>query len=403
MVTSMTAEIREENQGDNDATKRYGVWREKTRRHGWCWSYKVRVLEADGVLRLRQASGFATKGECEAAVARLRLDSRARQHGIEVVKPLPATTIGQAVDAYCVALQAKWRSRHGERYARRYKGQISTLKAWAEFAGRDRAVKSTTRDDFTFYVEQERARGLQPSSVARHINAIRAALYHAIETRPDLSGFSLPRRPQLKDAGKNRMRILSTAEIKALSVVLTSREDWRDAIDFFRVGLGSGGRFDEILPTVERGDRDAAGIRWIDVDETHGTVLLRAGKTGKDRVIVAPEVVAVIAQRRRDGLGDETHAFACRDHWIRAVFRQASEACEIIYGQQVAGGWSVHDLRHTCLTNLLAEGADIATVRDWAGHASLAETTKYVHSTARSRQIAAQASTALVKLTGLAN
>lgn len=95
MVTNITAEIREEKQDDDHTPKRYRVWREKTKRHGWCWSYRVRALEADGRLRMRQAWGFATKGECEAAVARLRLDSRARQHGIEVIKPLPATTIGQ--------------------------------------------------------------------------------------------------------------------------------------------------------------------------------------------------------------------------------------------------------------------------------------------------------------------
>lgn len=202
---------------------------------------------------------------------------------------------------------------------------------------------------------------------------------------------------------RRRLRILSSDEIKALSAALAAREDWRDAFDFFKVGLGSGARFDEMVPVVERGDRNAAGIRWIDIDEEHGTVLLRAGKTGKNRIIVAPEVVAVIVQRYRDGFGDDTHAFACRDHWIRSVFREASEQCGIIYGQRAVGGWTVHDLRHTSLTNLLAEGADIATVRDWAGHASLAETTKYVHSTAKSRQIAAQASTALVRLTDLAN
>lgn len=219
----------------------------------------------------------------------------------------------------------------------------------------------------------------------------------------DLAGFNLPRRPQLKDAGKGRLRILSTDEIKALSAVLAAREDWRDAFDFFKVGLGSAARFDEMVPVVERGDRNAAGIHWVDVDAEHGTVLLRAGKTGKDRVIIALEVVAVVLQRQRNSLGDETHAFACRDHWIRSVFKEASELCEIVYGQQVAGGWTVHDLRHTALTNLLAEGADIATVRDWAGHASLAETTKYVHSTAKSRQLAAQASTALVRLTDPVN
>ncbi len=57
------------------------------------------------------------------------------------------------------------------------------------------------------------------------------------------------------------MRILTEDEIKALSSEMAGRENWRDALDFFRVALGTGARFDEILPTVERADRTAAGIR----------------------------------------------------------------------------------------------------------------------------------------------
>jgi integrase len=102
--------------------------------------------------------------------------------------------------------------------------------------------------------------------------------------------------------------------------------------------------------------------------------------------------------RKRDGLGSKIHCFTRRDHWIRAVFKEASEQCKITYGQQVAGGWTVHDLRHTCLTHLLQEGTDLATVRDFAGHHSIQETTKYVHPTAASRRRAATASSSLVAL-----
>lgn len=69
------------------------------------------------------------------------------------------------------------------------------LKDWALFAGRDKSVRFITRDDFTYYVQHEAGRGLKPSNIARHINAVRAALYHAVETRPDQAGCSLPRRP----------------------------------------------------------------------------------------------------------------------------------------------------------------------------------------------------------------
>lgn len=77
---------------------------------------------------------------------------------------------------------------------------------------------------------------------------------------------------------------------------------------------------------------------------------------------------------------------------------EASEQRRITYGQQVAGGRTVHDLRHTCLTHLLQEGTDLATVRDFAGHHSIQETTKYVHPTAAGRRRAATASSSLVAL-----
>lgn len=199
------------------------------------------------------------------------------------------------------------------------------------------------------------------------------------------------------------MRILDEGEIKALSAALASKPEWWDAYDFFRVALGSGGRFDEIMPVVERADSSSAGIRWVDVNEHFGTVVLRAHKTGKERVLHIPAVVEILIARRQNGLGNEVHCFDRRDHWVRAMFKEASAQCQITYGQQVAGGWTVHDLRHTCLTHLLQEGTDLATVRDFAGHHSIQETTKYVHPTAASRQRAARASSSLVALTSQAN
>ena len=80
-------------------------------------------------------------------------------------------------------------------------------------------------------MEHESKRGLQASSIARHINAVRAAIHHAIDTRPDLASFRLPRRPTLREANKQRMRILDEDEIKVLSAALASKPEWRDAYD----------------------------------------------------------------------------------------------------------------------------------------------------------------------------
>jgi integrase len=378
--------------------KRYGIWQETTKRHGLCWSYRVRVHDIDGAVKMKTASGFASKGEAEAAVARLTLDSRARQHGIEVAKPLPPVTIQVAVDAYIKALEARWRSAHGADYVRRNSGQVNALRRWAEFAGVDRPITSLTKDDLTFWVEHEAGRGIALSSVRRRINNILAAINHARETNIALAGFRPPRRPLTKDVDVVRMRLLTAEEIKSLSDALASRPEWRDAHDFFKVALGTGGRFDEIIPTVVREDMATAGIKWDDVNAQSGTVRLYSHKTDKWRTLHVPAVVELILQRKKDGRGSDLHVFTNRDHWIRDVFRRASIACEIPYGRNARNGWSPHDLRHVCLSHLLHSGVDLATVRDFAGHEDISETTKYVHATDHSRQLAAAASSALVSL-----
>lgn len=379
-------------------SKRYGIWQETTKRHGLCWRFDVRVLDADGHIHRRTGSGFKTKAECEDAVAALRLAARERKYGLAQPKPVKHTTIGEAVEAYIKVLKAKWESKHGELYVKRNQGQLNPLLNWAEFAGLNRRVDSITKDDFVFWMQHEAKRGLQPASIKRRINSIRAALNHARETKPDLINFRIPKRPVGKEADVQRMRILDENEIKDLSQALASKPSWRDAYDFFRVALGCGGRFDEMVPVVEREDRSTAGIKWTDVNKHFKTLRLFSHKTGKERILHVPAVVEILLQRKADKLGDEIHVFTCRDHWIRSVFKQASVICGLAYGQRVKGAWTVHDLRHTCLTNLLQSGVDLATVRDFAGHHSIVETSKYVHPTAKSKQLAASASSTLVGL-----
>lgn len=377
--------------------KRYGIWHETTKSRGPCWCYRVRVRDINGVVKMKAWSGFATKGEAEAAVARLTLDSRARQHGIEIVKPMAAPTVGEVIDSYIRQKEMQWESEQGAEYLHRHKGQLNPLRLWADFAGRDCLVNSITRDDMAAYVLSETRRGMSKSSVARRINSIYAAINHARDTKVDaLGGYRAPKRPLGKDASVGRMRILTPNEIQLLTAALAAEERQRDVLDFFLTALGTGGRFDEIVPTVVRGREQTSGILWERVHPQTGTLELYAYKTKKWRTILVPAVVELLVKRKAEGRGSATHAFTMRDHNIRKVLRTASRACEIPYGRKVAGGWSPHDLRHTCLSYLLHAGADIATVRDFAGHASIIETSRYVHATDARRQLAAQASAALI-------
>ncbi len=46
---------------------------------------------------------------------------------------------------------------------------------------------------------------------------------------------------------------------------------------------------------------------------------------------------------------------------------------------ETAGGRTIHDLRHTAITLWLSSGIDVVTVQAWAGHATLAMTSRYTH------------------------
>ena len=86
------------------------------------------------------------------------------------------------------------------------------------------------------------------------------------------------------------------------------------------------------------------------------------------------------------------------DHWFRDIFKEASESVDIRYGQMVPGGWCPHDLRHTCLTNLALAGVPINAIKEYAGHASITETQRYLKFMPQSVELAATASSRLAAM-----
>ena len=145
---------------------------------------------------------------------------------------------------------------------------------------------------------------------------------------------------------------------------------------------------------------DLLRMRWSDVDRHFKKLRVRLGKSETEDFLVhiSETAAAVIARRTENKLGDSKYIFTCRDHSIRDALRNASAAAGVPYGQQVEGGWSIHDIRRTFLTYLLQAGVDVATVRDIAGHSCVSITSRYVHSTTESRLKALGAAENLVRL-----
>ncbi len=377
---------------------RYGIWQEETKRYGLCWRYDVRVLDFEGNSKRKTGSGFATKAECETAVAKLRIESRENKYGLARPQPPSIISVKEVAESYITVLTGRWRAKHGQEYVQKNIGQINAIRSWAEFVGEDNNILKIKKQDLVLWSHNEMERGLAASSIKRRYNNVRAALNYACETFDELKTFNVPKLSFGREATNSRIRTLDDDEIKKLAEALHSRKEWKDAYDFFRVALGSGGRFDEIIPVVVRKNKDIekSTIKWTDINKARETVKLFSWKTGKLRTVYVPAVVDILLERKKKRLGNALRAFDCRDHYIRKSFKSASEICGIPYGRRLQNGWTPHDLRHTCLTNLLQSGVDLATVRDFAGHHSITETSKYVHPTEKSLVKLADASTKLI-------
>ncbi len=179
-------------------------------------------------------------------------------------------------------------------------------------------------------------------------------------TYPDLKSFQVPRSPLTKKVAEERDRVLSDEEITQISEALSTKAEWAEALFFFQLDLITGGRMAELLRT-----------RWEESDDRFGTVKLYSSKTKKWRTIKAPSAATLIANRKAAAHGGTTRVLTHPDHWYRDILGQASESVGIRYGQRVPGGWTTHDLCHTCLTNLAIAGVPmglrntLVTPRSW--------------------------------------
>jgi len=364
------------------------------------WGYDVWIRQPDGSRKRYRDFTFATKAEATQALAALRTTGWKTRYGVNPPEQTRPTTIKEAIESYLKLAKANLLANRNDdtTYWREMPSHLRTLERWGEFMGPNRHVSSVTRDDFVFWVAAETERGkknrkpLKKSSIRRGLNTIKAALNHAVGTFPDLKSFQVPRSPLTKKVEEERDRVLSDEEITQISEALSTKAKWAEALFFFQLDLITGGRMAELLR-----------MRWEESDVRFGTVKLYSSKTKKWRTIKAPSAATLIANRKAAGQGGSTRVLTHPDHWYRDILGQASESVGIRYGQRVPGAWTIHDLRHTCLTNLAMAGVPINGIKEYAGHASIVETQKYLKFMPQSVDLAASVSSRLAALASVGN
>lgn len=229
-----------------------------------------------------------------------------------------------------------------------------------------RLLKSLTPHDLRSYLADRRAEGLGNASAARELSALRTFLRFV-----GGSNASVPqmRGPRVK---KGLPRPVAPAEALQLAqdVEDNAREGWVGARDFALLLLlyGAGLRIGEALGLT------GAALPL-------GDTLRVTGKRNKTRIVPILPAVASAVARYIDAcpwpIAKDTPLFLgargglLQPGVVRASVRSARRALGL------PERTTPHALRHSFATHLLAGGADLRSLQELLGHASLASTQVY--------------------------
>jgi integrase/recombinase XerC len=228
------------------------------------------------------------------------------------------------------------------------------------------------------------ARGLERSTVARKLSAVRA--FYRFLHRTSAVAHNPARLVRTPRKGNHLPGYLTQGQAEDLFALLEEHASAdrplavRDRA-LIEVAYSCGLRLAELLGLDDR-----------DVDLVRERVKV-VGKGGKERIVPlgrrAREALEEYLDRRSE-VSDRRPAEGERPLFVsrrgtRLSRRQAQRSIGTWLGRVASGeGLSVHALRHTFATHMLDEGADLLVVKELLGHSSLSTTRVYTH-TSRER------------------
>ncbi len=128
---------------------------------------------------------------------------------------------------------------------------------------------------------------------------------------------------------------------------------------------------------------ELVGLNWRDIDEEIGMLTVRSGKGNKDRVVPIgePALDALMAWRRVMPTAWEAEGPVIVN--LRGGRLTTRSVENIVRDRITRAGVPIaltpHGLRHSFATHMLGSGADLRSIQEMLGHASLATTQRYTH------------------------
>ncbi|MGH3437418.1 MAG: tyrosine recombinase XerC [Sciscionella sp.] len=262
---------------------------------------------------------------------------------------------------------------------RAYAGDLVSLLGALAAAGSQRDLGALQLSTLRTWLADQRARGASRSTLAR-----RSAAARTFTAWAHRKGY-LPADPGLRLAGARRHRTLPTV-LRPEQASGAMRAAASGAAEQDPVALRDHAMLELLYATGVRVS-ELCGLDVLDVDRERRVVRV-LGKGGKERV-VPYGVPAEHAVGRWIALGRPAlcNARSARALFlgvrggrvdVRAVRRVVHQAVAAVPG---AADMGPHGLRHSAATHLLEGGADLRSVQELLGHATLATTQLYTHVT----------------------
>ena len=255
-----------------------------------------------------------------------------------------------------------------------YAGDLLALEDFLTAAGIT-SWRQCDRDNLLDFLDSLRDRGMETSSIARHLTAAR--MYFRYLTMEKL----IPADPTVLMDSPKLWRILpdylSTTEVDALLAVYSARGDALEIRNraILHLLYASGLRVSELT-----------ALKVADVDFEN--LLLRVhGKGSKERIVpAAPQVMKQLRHYLTGARIELTEAIPLSPYLFvsrrgRKLDRERIWA--IIKDAALQAGIDKnihpHTLRHSFASHLLANGADLRAIQEMLGHADIGTTELYTH------------------------
>jgi site-specific recombinase XerD len=232
------------------------------------------------------------------------------------------------------------------------------------FAPLQKALRAVSWRDIEHFMQQQHQAQLAATTINRRLHALKHFFDYLVMERQTL--VTNPVKPShLLRQGRPLPKQLSQDQVRLLFAQITNPLDHALYLLILRCGL----RVSEV-----------ARLRRSDLDWEQQSLRIDQGKGGKDRVVyVSADALAALrtclAVRPAAVPAEVVFWNQKRPH--RALSSKGMQKKMERYAKAAGIKASCHSLRHTFASNLLEEGAEVISIKELLGHASMESSERY--------------------------